>query len=307
MFGMRSGREVRGEADEGLRRFMIAEGSKFAHFQVERRIGSGSTGTVYRARSLDSNMTVAIKVLHPHLAEIPGVVTMFDEEAQVGLQLSHPHIVQTIYVGRHDGLPFIVFEYVNGVALDILLQRGPLTEGQCVWVMRQIGQALRQLASKSIVHQDIKPDNILIDNAGNAKLTDLGFARLPLGKIDWDGFSAGTITYMSPEQARGAKGVTVDARADLYALGATIYHAATGQPPFVAERDRDLIQMHLTKKPLSVHARNPLLSGEFAAVLDKLLQKDPQQRYQHAEELLLALRMLKVAAVPPVVTASRVY
>ena len=252
-------------------------------------------------------MTVAIKILHADLAHVPGIVTMFDEEANVGLQLNHPNIVRPLKVGRHEGVSYIVFEYVPGVPLGSLLVSGPLPEGQCLWIMRQIGQALRLLASKNIVHQDVKPDNILIDNAGNAKLTDLGFARMPLGKIDWDGCSAGTISYMSPEQASGITGTLVDVRSDLYALGATIYHAATGQPPVVAERDHEVIEAHLTKKSVSARARNPQVSAELSAVLDKLLEKDPQMRYQQPAELLLALRMLKVHAVPPVVTVSRVY
>ncbi len=286
---------------------MLSEGSRFGDFLIDRKIGRGSTGTVYSAHSVDDQQLVALKVLHADLAETPGMRTMFEEEAQAGLQLSHPHIVKTIQVGCCANLPYIVFEHISGTALSTLLQRGPLPEGQCLWIMRQIGQALRQLAAKGIVHQDIKPDNILIDNAGNAKLTDLGFARRHRGKIDWDGFSAGTLAYMSPEEVLGTKGVPIDPRADLYSLGATIYHAATGQPPFLDQGDREQIKLRLKQKPVNARVRNPQLSIAFSVVLSKLLQNDLSLRYQHPEELLLELRLLKEAAVPPVVTASRIY
>ena len=187
---------------------------------IERRIGSGSTGTVYRARGPAPHTTVAIKVLAAELAQDSGVVQMFDEEANVGLQIKHPNIVQTLSVGREGGQPYIVFEFVHGLTLASQIQKGRLPEDQCLYLMRQLAQALRHLRQKGVVHQDIKPENILIEMNGNAKLTDLGFARVQHGKIDWSGFTVGTANYMSPEQADGTK--DVDGRADLYALGATI-------------------------------------------------------------------------------------
>lgn len=280
----------------------IEPGTKFGRFVVDARLGSGTTGTVYRAHTLEGNKSVAVKVLDPELAKDKTVLLLFDEEAKVGLQLSHPNIVQTIYVGRHNELPFIVFEFVHGLSLGSMIRNGPLPQQHCLWILRQLGQALRELRRKGIVHQDIKPDNILIDGHGNAKLTDLGFARMSKGKVNWAGVAAGTALYMSPEQALGRK--DVDGRADLYSLGATIYHAATGGPPFYSENEDELLRMHVNQRAESALVRNPKLHPDFAAILARMLEKDPQWRFKHPEELLLALRLLDIAPTSPFVAGS---
>jgi len=283
---------------------MIAPGTKFGRFIVENKLGSGTTGTVYRAHSVEGNVTVAIKVLAPELAKDKVVLMLFDEEAKVGMQLSHPNIVQTLYVGRHDGVPFIVFEFVHGLSLQSMLRSGPLPEGHCLWILRQLGQGLRELRKKGIVHQDIKPDNILIDARGNAKLTDLGFARVTMGKINWAGVAAGTPLYISPEQALGHK--DVDGRADIYSLGATIYHAATGSPVFFSQSEDELMRMHAFQRAESALVKNPKLHPDFAAILARMLEKDPNYRFQHPEELLLALRLLDISPTSPFVAGSGV-
>jgi eukaryotic-like serine/threonine-protein kinase len=282
---------------------MIAAGSKFGRFIVEKVVGRGSNGTVYRAHSVEGNKTVAIKLLADNLAQEPSVLTMFDEEAKAGLELSHPNIVQTLYVGRYEGTPYIVFEFVDGLSLGSMIKSGPLPQAHCLWILRQLAQALRQLRQKKMVHQDIKPENILIDKDGNAKLTDLGFAKLPQGKISWTGVAAGTALYISPEQARGLK--AVDGRADIYSLGATIYHAATGAPPFYSINETELLHMHLTQKPEPANKRNKSLNGDFSAILSRMLEKDPQWRYQHPEELLLSLRLLEIEPVSPFISGTK--
>lgn len=285
---------------------MLEKGTQLGAFIIDRPLGSGNTGTVYRASSIHNSMTFAIKVLAPELAEDRTVVTMFDEEAKAGMQINHPHIVQTMYVGRHEGVPYMVFEFVKGISLATLIDQGPLREGPCIWILRQMGQALRALHGKGMIHQDIKPENILIDNAGNCKLTDLGFARVPKGKINWDGYAAGTASYMPPEQWRGGKDQPIDGRSDLYALGATLYHAATGAPPFHAEEEDDLAKLHLHEPPQSVHLRNPGISRPFSVILARLLEKLPEDRYPSAEAMLLAIRSLRVTPTPPAVIISRV-
>src|SRR4051812_12195354 len=127
---------------------MLKEGEIFGRFVVEQLVGRGSTGSVFRARSIEGNKTVAIKILSDELAKDPVVVTMFDEEANAGLELSHPNIVQTIYVGKHDSVPYIVFEYVHGLSLGSMIQKGALSEEHCLWILRQLAQALRQLKQK---------------------------------------------------------------------------------------------------------------------------------------------------------------
>jgi serine/threonine-protein kinase len=281
---------------------MIEPGTKFGRFVVETKLGAGTTGTVYRAHSIEGNKIVAVKVLAPELAKDKTVLLLFDEEAKVGLSLSHPNIVQTYYVGHHGDLPYIVFEFVHGLSLQSMINNGPLPQGHCLWILRQLGQALRQLRQKGIVHQDIKPDNILIDGNGNAKLTDLGFARMTKGKVNWSGVAAGTPLYISPEQALGRK--DVDGRADIYSLGATLYHAATGTPVFYSTSEDELMRMHAFTRAESALVRNPKLHPDFAAILARMLEKDPRWRFQHPEELLLAMRLLDIAPTSPFVAGS---
>jgi len=281
----------------------IEPGAQFGRFIVDAKLGSGTTGTVYKAHSFEGNKTVAIKVLSPKLARDKTVLLLFDEEASVGLELSHPNIVQTLYVGRYDDLPYIVFEFVHGLSLGSMIRNGPLPQQHCLWILRQLGQALRQLRQKGIVHQDIKPDNILIDGHGNAKLTDLGFARVAKGRLNWDGVAAGTVLYMSPEQALGRG--DVDWRADIYALGATLYHAATGSPPFYASNEEDLMRMQVYERPQPAQVRNPKLSSPFASILDRMLEKKRELRFQNPEELLLLLRLLDIAPTSPFVAGSQ--
>lgn len=282
---------------------MFEDGSKFGRFIIDRKIGAGSTGTVFRAHTPDNPTPLAIKVLSPDLAKDAGIVTMFDEEAKTGLALSHPNVVRALDVGKENGRYYIVFEFVDGIPLAHLVKRGCLPEGQCVWILRQLAQALRHLRQKAIVHQDIKPDNILIESHGNAKLTDLGFARVATGKMKWEGYAVGTPVYMSPEQAKGWK--EVDGRADIYSLGATIYHAAVGRAPFDGKTEQEMMNMHCNVRPEPARNRNPKLNPDFSAILMRMLEKEPGMRFQHPEELLLSIRMLDVTAVPPFVAGTK--
>ena len=282
---------------------MFEDGSTFGKFIIDRRIGAGTTGTVYKAHTPDNPAPLAIKVLAPELAKDSKIVTMFDEEAKVGLSMKHPNVVSAVDVGREHGRYFIVFEFVDGIPLAHLVKRGPLPEGQCLWILRQLAQALRHLRQKKIVHQDIKPDNILIESHGNAKLTDLGFARVAQGKMKWEGFAVGTPVYMSPEQAKGLR--DVDGRADIYSLGATIYHSSVGQAPFDGKTEQELLTKHINMKPEPARNRNPKLNADFSAILMRMLEKDPGKRFQHPEELLLSIRMLEITAVPPFVAGTK--
>lgn len=284
---------------------MLASGSRFGSYTIDRLVGQGSSGTVYRATSATYGI-VALKVLAPQFAADPLLYKMFEEGSRAGLSIQHANIVKTLDVGTQDGIPFIAFEFINGIPLsDVIRKAGALTEGQCVWVLRQIGQALRKLRQGNIVHQDVKPENILMDANGDCKLADLGFARVPASRIEWTNLTAGTPIYMSPEQARGGAGA-VDHRSDLYSLGAAIFHAATGSPPFRSKQEDELQRMHLEERPPAANAKNPALSIEFAKIVAKLLEKDPAGRFQTAEDLLLAIRSVAAPPAPPSVVVSRV-
>ncbi|MCW8128844.1 MAG: serine/threonine protein kinase [Planctomycetota bacterium] len=286
---------------------MYQTGTKIGAYTIDRIVGSGATGTVYRAVNSEGQ-DVALKILSSRFVQDNLVSKMFEDGARAGLQIHHPHIVRTFDVGTHDGIPFVAFEFVHGVPLaDQMRRAGAMTEGQCIWVMRHMAQALRKLRMNGIVHQDIKPENILIDANGECKLSDLGFARVPLSQVNWARFSAGTPIYMSPEQALGSRGSSkVDHRSDLYSLGATIYHAITGQPPFTSKVEEEILQGHLKERPVAVNVRVPKVSMEFAKLIGRLLEKNPDHRYQTAEHLLLALRIVNTPAEAPLVVVSRV-
>ncbi|MBI3828318.1 MAG: serine/threonine protein kinase [Planctomycetes bacterium] len=284
---------------------MLASGTRFGPYTIDRLVGQGSSGIVYRASS-PTHGIVALKVLAPQFAADPLLFKMFEEGSRAGLAIEHQNIVKTVDVGNQNGVHYIAFEFINGIPLsDVIRKAGMLTEGQCVWVLRQIGQALRKLRQSNIVHQDVKPENILVDANGDCKLADLGFARVPASRIEWSNLTAGTPIYMSPEQARPGNSA-VDHRSDLYSLGATIFHAATGFPPFRSKEEVELQRMHLEERPPAANAKNPALSMEFAKVVAKLLEKDPAERFQNAEDLLLAIRSVPATPAPPAVVVSRV-
>ncbi|MCZ7649427.1 MAG: serine/threonine protein kinase [Planctomycetota bacterium] len=284
---------------------MSGENLVFGPYLLKRRLGRGATGTVWHAFDTQNNIPVALKFLSSRFIDNEDVLTMFEEEAKAGMQISHENVVKTLEVGRIDGRPYIAFELVVGQSLQELIERGPLKESQCIWVLRHMGQALRELRRKGVVHQDIKPDNILVENTGNCKLVDLGFARQAEGRIDWEGVAAGTAYYMSPEQCRAEPGVAIDSRSDVYSLGATIYHAATGVPPFKDDNEDVVLDMHIHAPLVPANRRNQKLSSDFAKILSMALQKNLAMRYQSPEELLLDLRNVGTKAEPPIVIGAR--
>ncbi len=281
------------------------EGVQLGPYVIGRRLGKGTTGTVHYAFDGQTNQPVAVKFLAEHYLSDASMLALFVDEARACATLDHPHIVRALRTGKYEGRPFIVFEYVQGHTLQNLLQSGAQSEGACVWILRQMTQALRELARKEIVHQDLKPSNIIVEPGGNCRLVDLGFAR-QRGGMDWEGLAAGTALYMSPEQCRGGRGVKIDSRSDQYSLGATMYYAATGAPPFDGENDKAVMWAHLQTPLEPALQRNARLSLAFSMILSKMLAKDPAQRYTTPEALLMDLRKLNVEAKPPIVTGSRI-
>lgn len=282
-----------------------AENTLFGQYALKKRLGRGATGTVWHAFDTQNNTPVALKFLSSRFIDNEDVLTMFQEEAKAGMQIDHPNVVKTLDVGVRSGRPYIAFEMVVGQSLQELLDHGPLKESQCIWILRQMAQALRELRRKDVVHQDIKPDNILVESGGNCKLVDLGFARQRDGIIDWEGVAAGTAYYMSPEQCAAVPGVEIDTRSDLYSLGATIYHCATGAPPFQDENEDAVLDMHIHAPLFPPNKRNKNLSPEFAKLLMRMLNKKPEDRFDTPEDLLLELRNIHTKAEPPIVIGAR--
>jgi serine/threonine protein kinase len=259
-------------------------------------------GAVYLGYDERHDRQVALKVLNDNLAGNQGYIDRFHREARSGGQLNHPNIVRTYAVGqdRATRKHYLVLEYVDGPSAQTLLQRlGHLPVGDAVHIATDIARALEHAHSRSIVHRDIKPDNILITRSGVAKLGDLGLAKrtdepshLTAAR---QGF--GTTAYMPYEQAINAK--RADGRSDIYALGATLYHLLTGQVPFPGENHLEVVE----KKNLGYYrAASSLDLGVPPAldlILDKMLARQPSERYQTASELIIDLERSRLSVPVP--------
>src|SRR5918994_6026092 len=200
-------------------------------YRIEDRIGSGGMSTVYRAFDETLERQVAIKILHGHISEDESSLERFRREARMVAQLSHPHVVMVIDAGEDEGHPYIVFEHVRGETLkDRIKREGPLPVAEAVAYAIEIGRALQAAHERSLVHRDVKPQNVLIDEEGRAKVTDFGIALgLESGQLTGAGKVIGTTDYVSPEQAMGQD---VTGQSDVYSLGIVLYEMLTGAVPF---------------------------------------------------------------------------
>jgi serine/threonine-protein kinase len=271
-------------------------------FRLLRRLGEGGMGSVYLGYHEELGQQVAIKVLADHLISNQGLVDRFYREAKSGQLLNHPNIVRTINVGQDTatGKHYLVLEYIDGPSGQALLQQyGRLSVGDAVHVTLDIARALEHAHSRRVIHRDIKPDNILITRSGVSKLADLGLAKRTdeASHLTAARQGFGTTHYMPYEQAISAK--KADHRSDIYALGATLYHFATGQLPFPGENHLDVVE----KKERGEYEPASQLCAdvppELDAILAKMLARDPRDRYQTASELIVDLDRSGLAALMP--------
>jgi tRNA A-37 threonylcarbamoyl transferase component Bud32 len=276
----------------------------FQDYEILDRVGAGAMGTVFKARQKRMNRIVALKVLKPSLARDTRYVDRLRREARIVASLNHPNIVTGYDLGEEGGYHFFVMEFVEGKSLRALLvEWGMFAEEYVRRVARHVALALDHAYERGVIHRDIKPGNILIDERGEVKLTDMGLAKGPADlTLTRDGATVGTPQYISPEQARSPQ--DVDVRSDLYSLGATLYHMATGVPPFRGDTMAELITKVLSETPVPPNEINPALSEGMSLVLRKLLAKDLRVRYQTPRELLDDLDRIE-RQLPPDVDVSR--
>ncbi len=276
----------------------------FQDYEILDRVGAGAMGTVFKARQKRMNRIVALKVLKPSLARDTRYVERLRREARIVASLNHPNIVTGYDLGEEGGYHFFVMEFVEGKSLRALLvEWGMFAEEYVRRVARHVALALDHAYHRGVIHRDIKPGNILIDERGEVKLTDMGLAKGPADMtLTRDGATLGTPQYISPEQARNPQ--DVDVRSDLYSLGATLYHMATGVPPFRGDTMAELITKVLSETPVPPNEINPALSEGMSLVLRKLLAKDLRVRYQTPRELLDDLDRVE-RQLPPDVDVSR--
>jgi len=250
-------------------------------YRLEAQIGSGGMSTVYRAFDTTLERQVAVKLMHREIASDSDQLERFRREARSVAQLSHPHIVGVIDAGEEDGRPYIVFEYVEGETLKERIRRmGRLPIDEAIAYAIEIARALGAAHARQIVHRDIKPQNVLVDGEGSAKVTDFGIARsLEEEGLTADGRVLGTTDYVSPEQALGHD---VDGQSDIYSLGIVLYEMLTGDVPFHGENQVSVAMKHVREDLPDVQAARPEVSARLAAVLDRMTEKDLALRHPDA-------------------------
>lgn len=275
-------------------------GQQIGPFTVEKELGNGAMGTVYRARYTKTGQLVAIKVVLPGLHTNAGVVARFEREVSILKQFGHPNIVKLYASGKFQGSPFYAMEYIDGEPLDkILERRGRLDWREVVSLGKQLCQALQHAHERGVVHRDLKPSNLMVMLDGTLKLTDFGIAKdLDVTQLTATNSTIGTASYMSPEQCQGAKNLTP--KSDLYALGVVFYEMLTGQHPFQADTLMDMFMQHVQGK-FERPSRHIL---DIPVWLDKLvcqlLEKDPKDRPASAERVGLALADVMQKGTTPV-------
>ena len=260
-------------------------GDALGDYTIDAELGSGGMGTVYRAHGEDG-APVAVKVVHEHLLELPGVLDRFQREAEVGKAVVHDNVVRTLDVGS-DGAHFLVMEYVEGQTLrELVAEMDTVPEELCRHIGREIAAALEGIHSAGIIHRDLKPENVLITRDHVVKVMDLGLARIQdeAARLSQAGEFAGSIHYAAPEQFTGG-GDSLDGRADLYALGLTLYELAIGRHPFGGEDIAALMHKQMTEVPRRVAEIDPQLSPFFEELVARLLMKDRDGRFASANEL----------------------
>jgi serine/threonine-protein kinase len=257
-------------------------------YRLDARIGSGGMSTVYRAFDETLERQVAVKLMNRDVSGDSHQLERFRREARAVAQLSHPHIVGVIDAGEDDGRPYIVFEYVDGETLKDRIQRlGALPTPEAVAYAIEIARALGAAHAHHIVHRDVKPQNVLIDSEGSAKVTDFGIART----LDEDGLTAdgrvlGTTDYVSPEQALGHH---VNGQSDLYSLGIVLYEMLTGEVPFKGDSQVAVAMKHVREEVPDVQLKRPEVSAALAAVIDTATAKHQDDRYADDAELVADL------------------
>lgn len=265
-------------------------------YDLERLLGQGGFAWVFAGRELDGS-AVAVKILMPRYAGDPQFERRFRNEAETAAKLQHPNIIRIRFVARSGNYVYFAMDLCATSLAARLVREGPLPEPDIVRIAGDVARALQFAHGRGLIHRDLKPDNILIQSDGSAVLSDFGIARAVSGYVASTGvnMTIGTPQYLSPEQAQGRP---LDQRVDFYALGVTLYKAATGEVPFTSTDWFALARMHVEDAPPSLRKKRPALSKRFERVVMKCLAKHPDDRYRDATELLADL--VRVDGTAPV-------
>ena len=275
----------------------LHKGSTVAgRYKLAEELGRGGMGVVYKAEDTKLKRTVALKFLPPELTHIPDVKDRFIREAQAAAALDHPNICTVYEFDEAEEKTFISMAYVEGQSLRKKLESGPLELDETLRIALQVAQGLQMAHKKGVVHRDIKSANIMVTEDNQAKIMDFGLARMTGGTlITQEGTAMGTIAYMSPEQAQGEE---VDHRTDIWSFGVVLYEMFGGQLPFMGEHDQAVVYSILNKKPKPLAELRSEIPVSIGQVVDKALEKNPNERYQKIDELLDDLKSISAGIIP---------
>jgi TolB-like protein len=281
----------------------FSAGTKLADYEVRSLVGSGGMGVVYRARDLRLGRDVAIKVLPPFFSSDRNRLRRFEQEARAAAALNHPNILAVYQLGTYEGSPYLVSELLEGKTLRARVKRGSIPLPEAMDYARQIARGLAAAHEKGIVHRDLKPENLFLTRDGHLKILDFGLAKqtrrdLAETKSAMPGTEAGvvmgTVGYMSPEQVRGQ---AVDFRADIFAFGAILYEMVAGKRAFAGESSADVASAILKENPPRLSRLITSVPKALESIVERCLEKNPEQRFPSAEELSVVLRGIEVSSV----------
>jgi serine/threonine-protein kinase len=265
-------------------------------------------GIVYKGRQIAVDRIVAVKILLDALAQNKEFIKRFDREAKIAAKLSHNNIVNAIDAGEVNGYHYFVMEYVEGHNIKDELDKNKIfEEKEAIEIVMAVAEALKHAHQRGLIHRDIKPENVILTKDGGVKLADLGLARLTADEkwaMSEAGMAIGTPYYISPEQVRGQ--VDVDIRADIYSLGATLYHMVTGRVPYDGETAAEVMRKHVDKNTFITppdHLNTNLSSG-LGMVVETMMAKNRENRYRNPDDLILDLKCL-LQGESPMIAAQK--
>jgi len=261
-------------------------GQTISHYKILEKLGEGGMGVVYKAQDTKLNRTVALKFLPDHVNQDPAAKERFLQEAQAAAGLNHPNICTIYGVDEHEGHLFISMEYVEG---GTLREKLPFTRiDEAIAVASQIGEALQEAHAKGIVHRDVKADNIMLTSKGQAKVMDFGLAKLKGSlKVTRTSSTVGTLGYMAPEQIQGGE---VDHRSDIFSFGVLLFEMITGRLPFRGEHEAAIVYSIVNEEPQDITALVPHVPPIVTNLIQRCLEKDPAERYQHFDDIVADLK-----------------